>query len=80
MRTMCGQVDALMDRRTGRPPRIATVVREGKRRRIASLKEKVKARLAATMDVAERQSLYKELELADLRLELIAAKEDPGDL
>jgi hypothetical protein len=32
------------------------------------------------MDVAERQSLRHELELADLRLELIAAKEDPGDL
>ncbi len=58
----------------------ASVVREGKRRQIASLKTKIKARLAATMDVAERQSLYKELELADLRLELIAAKEDPGDL
>jgi hypothetical protein len=76
---MCGQLDALTDRRTGRPPRIATV-REGKRRQIASLKENIKARLAATMDVAERQSLRHELELADLRLELIAAKEDPGDL
>ncbi len=80
MRTTCGQVDALTERRSGRPPRIATVVREGKRRQIAAMKRKLKARLDYTTDVAEKQSLRHELELADLRMELIAAKEDPGDL
>lgn len=61
-------------------PTLASCAREAKRRQIAGLKEKINARLAATTDVAERQSLRNELELANLRLELIAAKEDPGDL
>lgn len=59
---------------------IKALAREAKRVQISKLKKRIKKRLAATMDIAERQSLRHELQLADLRLELLAAKEDPGDL